>query len=520
MDLSLPDDAARKGAVVFVVDGVNTDIFHQMLTDGELPAIRKYFVERGLYVRRASINTPSVTLANLTTLVTGVAPGHHGVVGINWFDRNQLIWRDYATISQKNKLDEDYTATTLFQHFPAESTYSIFLQPHRGATKFFENTLSNGPAYFFGMYKTMDCTTLFRLGQVADLARARNAWPAVVVCYLLAPDFHAYRSGLTSDAYREALIHTDMQLGRVMADFERAGMLDELVFVLTSDHGMVNVTKHFPLARFLVQDCGLDLSPQRLWENTPFEKRLIAYRQYNAVENLCGERYAAISLRKPTRREGVVVGYEPWNIRPTMTDLLAYPVGVGGVASLPARLVAQEAVLAVAFSAGPDRVRVMTDKGTVQFEQPDGPGGKITYHVADGEDPLGWAQSVPAELLSGEPGSPTAWRHATAGLDFADAPMQLLAYFRSRMAGDIAVFADEPWDFNSSKRAGHGSLLAEELHVPLLITGPSIQAGTRLECASTMDLAPTILSMLGKPIPAGLDGQPLPIEGAIPPTGP
>ena len=518
LDLSLPDGAARSGAVIFVVDGINAEIFHEMLTDGELPAIQKYFVDRGLYIRRVSVGTPSVTMANLTTLATGLAPGHHGVVGVNWFDRNQLIWRDYATMAQKNMLDGDYTAETVFQRFPAEATYSVFFQPHRGTTKFFENFLSNGPAFFFGMYMTMDCTTLSRLGQVAQFARARKAWPAVTVCYLVAPDFHAYRFGLTSEAYRTGLRHTDTQIGRIMVDFERAGLLDELVFIITSDHGMVNVTEHFALERFLRNECGLDLASQRLWENTVFESRLAVYRQYGAVMNCCGDRYAAISLRRPAGRDGQTVVYEPWTVRPTMEDLQAYPVDGGETIDLPARLLAQEAVFAVAMSAGPNRVTVMTAAGTVAFHQPAGPGGDITYHLLDGQDPLGWAQAVPQELLTGRPTSPRAWQEATGGRDFADAPMQLTAYFRSRRAGDIVVFAAENWDFKATNRAGHGGMLAEEMHVPLLITGPAVQPGLRLENASTVDLAPTILSLLGRPVPPGLDGEPIATVGSNLPT--
>ena len=130
---------------MFVVDGVGGAIFEEMLEAGELPAIREYFVDRGLYVPRAVGNIPSVTMANLTSLATGRFPGHHGVVGISWFDRLNYIWRNYNTIAQKNTLDEDYTAPNIYEQFQDDMTVSIFYQPHRGATKFFENWHSAGP---------------------------------------------------------------------------------------------------------------------------------------------------------------------------------------------------------------------------------------------------------------------------------------------------------------------------------------------------------------------------------------
>jgi len=498
-----------KGVVLFVVDGVNAEIFHEMLTSGELPAIKKYFLDRGLYVRQASVSTPSVTMCNLTSLATGVAPGHHGVMAVNWFDRERLIWRDYATIGQKNHLDLDYTTPTIYERLDGATTYSLFFQPHRGATKFFENALSGGPPFAFGWYELVDRIALHRFGEMAGLARKEGKWPEVVVCYMLAPDFRAYCYGLQSPEYRQALRHTDRQIGRVMGDFRRAGMLDELVFVLTSDHGMVPTPGHFPLAEFVGEDLGLDLAPQQLWESTHIERRRSVYEQHSAAVNCCGNRYGAINVRKLIRRDGEAVGYEPWSVRPTMADLHAYPVE-GGQVDLPAVLANREEIRAVAFRAGPESVRVMTAEGTVPFDQPAGRGGEITYRLIDGQDPLGWAGDVPADLLDGAPATPLAWRRATIGLDFADAPMQLSAYFRTPRGADITVFAGGGWDLRLSVLAGHGGIAAAEMHVPLLMAGPSIQPGFRPAGVSTLDLVPTILALLGRPVPDGLDGAVIP----------
>ena len=145
LDFTMPPNWRPHGAVIFMVDGVNGQIFHEMLDAGELPAIKKYFVDRGLYAPAAVANTPSITLVNETSLVTGLYPGHHGVIGNNWFDRNKLIWRNYETVSQKNMLDEGYFARNIYEYFPDELTISDFFQPHRGTTKFFENRITAGP---------------------------------------------------------------------------------------------------------------------------------------------------------------------------------------------------------------------------------------------------------------------------------------------------------------------------------------------------------------------------------------
>ena len=95
-------------------------------------------------------------------------------------------------------------------------------------------------------------------------------------------------------------------------------------------------------------------------------------------------------------------------------------------------------------------------------------------------------------------------------LQFPDLPAQILAYFRSYRAADIAIFATPGWDFGDGKRGGHGGLRgAEDVLVPLLLAGPGIPPRRRVDVARTVDLMPSILALLGKPIPADLDGTPL-----------
>ncbi len=528
LDFRLPEGSIRTpAAIVFFVDGVNAAVFEEMLDAGELPAIRHYFVDRGLYVRRGVADVPSVTLANLTSFVTGRFPGHHGVTGINWFDRNTLVWRNYETIAQKNTLDGDYVAPTVYEQFPTRTTISVFFQPHRGTTKFIENWTSAGPPYYFGWYEFVDRLTLFRFHLVNEIARARAAAPAVTIAYLLAPDFFAYENGASDPRYRDAMRHTDYQIGRVLGDLERAGRLDETVIAFVTDHGMMDVERHWVLPDYLRDELGLHLSDARLWEKSKFEERLAHYRQYTAVYYGSGDRYAAICLRRPTTDdEGTVTGFEPWTRRPTPANLAAYPVAkTDGLArlcsstrmpsghakrvNLPAMLAAREEVDVVAHAAGPDRVRVRRRDGEVEFRAHGGPRGTISYHLVSGDDPLGYAGVVPSELLSGEPASRDAWFRATAGSGYPDLPEQILAYFRARRAGDVVLFAAPGWDFRDVHSAGHGGLRPGEMHVPILLAGPGVPARQVRDHARLVDVMPTLLKLLGRNVPHGVDGRPL-----------
>jgi len=527
VDFSLPPEASTAGAIVFFVDGVNADIFQDMLEAGELPAIRKYFVDRGLYCPRAVANTPSVTLANLTSFVTGQFPGHHGVTGINWFDRNRLVWRNYETIAQKNTLDGDYIAPNIYEQFPARTTLSVFFQPHRGTTKFFENWTSAGPPFFFGWYEFVDRLTLFRLNEAMTLARKRRAMPAVTIAYMLAPDFRAYGHGVSSSDYRNAIKHTDYQIGRVLGDVERAGLLNQVIIALVSDHSLMDVKQHFPIEPFLRDRLGLHVATGRLWEQTPFEKRRDHYDKHTAVLYGSGDRYWAVCLRKPVLGPDGTLRFEPWPVRPDATDLQAYPVAKAtGLAAwfaptamptadssradLLQTLVSQQAVDAIAYAVAPSRVRVRTKQGEVEFRQCAGRGGEISYHAIRGDDPFGWGQSLPDGVLDGTSMSPREWLAATARTQFPDLPAQIVAYFRARRAGDIAVFAAPGWDLRDLNAAGHGGLRPGDMLVPVLLAGPGIPTTKRTDATRVADVMPTLLKLLGRPLPPGLDGQPIP----------
>ena len=54
----------------------------------QMPAVKALAVA-GARAKRMECSFPTVTWTNHTTLVTGVAPGKHGVIGNDYFDRAQ-----------------------------------------------------------------------------------------------------------------------------------------------------------------------------------------------------------------------------------------------------------------------------------------------------------------------------------------------------------------------------------------------------------------------------------------------
>ncbi len=74
----------------------------------------------------------------------------------------------------------------------------------------------------------------------------------------------------------------------------------------------------------------------------------------------------------------------------------------------------------------------------------------------------------------------------------------------------VIVTADHGEEFLDHGDVLHGrSMHKELLHVPFALIGEGIAPGRRDELATHVDVVPTVLSMLGLPVPAGLDGRDL-----------
>lgn len=509
IDFRLPEGAARSGAIFFMLDGVNPDIFKKLLDEGKLPNFKRYFVDRGLYVERSTANLPSVTLVNEASLVTGDFSGRHGILGNNWFDRTRLLWRNYESYDDKNVIDGDYPQPTLYERLDDATTFSLFYQVHRGASQWAENTLSNGPAFFFGFYGLMDRVTLWRFDIVAAVARERRAWPALTVVYQTAPDLMAYEFGMSTPEYTWALQHDDAHIGRILRGLEEAGLLNSLVLALTADHGMMDIHDRFPVRDYL--DKGLDMNVAVQWEvELPgFEQRLAHYAKYSCVTSR-GDRYWAVYLRKPRPgwKTSEAPQFEDWLARPSPEDLRRYPSREGRRLDLVEEFLKMAAVDALAYRAGPGVVHVVTKDGTVEFAQPAGR-RDVRAKVIKGENPLGYAGTPAAALLDGAPHDDREWLRLTAETQYPDLGPQILPYFEGVRAPDIAVFAAPLWNFGFPNRSGHGGLRPAEMHVPLLMAGPGVPHERRPGPTRSVDLAPTLLHLLGRPVPTDIDGHDL-----------
>jgi len=101
----------------------------------------------------------------------------------------------------------------------------------------------------------------------------------------------------------------------------------------------------------------------------------------------------------------------------------------------------------------------------------------------------------------------------TAGTEYPDAPWQMVEFFRSARAGDVAVCAKAGFDLRSRfeyqpHNGSHGALERAHMLVPVAINA----RWTDTKPMSNVDLFPTILSALGLSVPEGLSGRVVALE--------
>jgi hypothetical protein len=97
---------------------------------------------------------------------------------------------------------------------------------------------------------------------------------------------------------------------------------------------------------------------------------------------------------------------------------------------------------------------------------------------------------------------------ATLTTDYPDGIVQIAAIAASPRAGEIILSAARDWDFRRRHEpiahvSSHGALHREHMLVPFLTNRP--QALSRRP-RRTVDVMPSALAVLGRPIPHGLDG--------------
>jgi phosphonoacetate hydrolase len=245
-------------------DGAQCADLLDRVAAGELPAVQR-LLDRGCALRGGAVaEFPSVTLVNHTCALTGVGPGRHGIVNNAFFDRElgrQVV--PNASDSWHSAMDWLRPGVrTVFERVPPGARTACVNEPvDRGATystfglvreagigggaggmsdwlpvaaddpHATQEHVAADPDYTFSTR-----VDAIGLTQVLELWREDRP-PRLTWWNTMLTDTGHHAGGPGSQVARAAMRDADRRLGVWLDLVEERGLLDQVVVLLTADHG-------------------------------------------------------------------------------------------------------------------------------------------------------------------------------------------------------------------------------------------------------------------------------------------
>jgi phosphonoacetate hydrolase len=252
-------------------DGAHCGDLLHLAESGELPGIAR-LIGGGVALRGGAVaQFPSVTLTNHTSILTGLGPGRHGVLGNVFFDRatgervkpnDSSTWHRSAewlrpavrtvfemvndVVSQGNSprtacVDEavdrgaDYsTMATIRDSGSSTGAAGLGDQlPDAHTSVHLHDKAHLGDSYFSWGTQVDD----FGLEQMRQLWASPESAPTLTWWASVVSDAGHHAGGPRSDIARDSLRDSDSRLVSFLEHLDGLGITDQVTFLLTADHG-------------------------------------------------------------------------------------------------------------------------------------------------------------------------------------------------------------------------------------------------------------------------------------------
>jgi phosphonoacetate hydrolase len=252
-------------------DGAHCGDLLHLAEAGELPGMAR-LINNGVALRGGAVaHFPSVTLANHTSILTGLGPGRHGVLGNVFYDRatgEQVVANDSATWHRSAEWLRPAVRTVFemvnsrFPQGDSPRTACVNEAVDRGADYstmaiIRASGISSGAgglgdrlpdaANSIHLHDTTDLDdSYYSWGtQVDDLGleQMRQLWgslesaPTLTWWASVVSDAGHHAGGPRSDIARDSLRDCDSRLMAFLEHLDGLGITDQVTFLLTADHG-------------------------------------------------------------------------------------------------------------------------------------------------------------------------------------------------------------------------------------------------------------------------------------------
>jgi predicted AlkP superfamily pyrophosphatase or phosphodiesterase len=205
-------------------------------TKAPAPALRA-LMARGVRAEALVPSFPSKTVPNHYSMATGLYPGHHGMIA--------NVIRDPGTGRTFRRTDRIEVANPMW--WGGEPIWNTAQrQGLIAATMFWPGSEAPVGGMQPRYWREFDAAVApaARVDQVLSwIDLPSDARPALITLYLDEVDLMGHWYGPDSPQVREAIQHTDAQLGRLVDGLAARGLVDATNLLVVSDHGMAPTTQ-------------------------------------------------------------------------------------------------------------------------------------------------------------------------------------------------------------------------------------------------------------------------------------
>ncbi len=467
--------------LMILADGARADVCADLLRQGKLPNMAEALPT----FREATTAFPSTTGPAYMPYLTGCYPGTCNVPGIRWFDRkvyanHRLSHRKFRSYVGAETFyisrDMNPKVKTVFDLIP--DSYNIFNSVSRGVRRHHNTTWFSRIWYWYYAHLTDHWLLADRAAcekTIQDLARN----PEFLFVVFPGIDEHSHLSSPFHPETIRSYQELDRDVGQIVTALKQRGEWDQTAFFMVSDHGLSETQTHFELHQLLTNH----------GRRTLYYPKILFQWNIDASTMVSGNGMAHIYLK----------GKRGWNEPISWEE--------SEQEGMIAQLLEEPAIDLIAGRLKNGSIRVKSRRGEAVITPPNPPltlRGGLSY-VTLGSDPFGYPP-LPESMTDRES------LDKTFATDYPDAIVQLLQIFRSPRCGDLVLSAAKGFDLRQEHEvprhnSSHGSLHWEHMKVPVVTNVPLPERPIR-----SVDLFPTMLRLLNRNIPEGIDGLTLPLS--------
>jgi predicted AlkP superfamily pyrophosphatase or phosphodiesterase len=250
--INLPRHREKPHVLLISLDGFRPDYIDRY----EMPSLRR-LARDGVRARALVPVFPTMTFPNHLSLVTGLHPDRHGIVGNSFYD--PVLERAYSMSDAKATGDsawyrgEPIWATAEMQGMVA----ACFFWPGSDAA------IKGTRASYWKPYDGSVPNDV-RIDTVLEwLGMPDDRRPHLITLYMSDVDSASHRTGLWSPEIEAAVLRVDQAVGRLLDGIARLPVRDSVYVVVASDHGMADVKEEIAI------DTLIDMTGIRIGTSGP-----------------------------------------------------------------------------------------------------------------------------------------------------------------------------------------------------------------------------------------------------------